>query len=155
MTTTSVAMPAAWARQFDGTTLATKLHVAAVLGTVDDAGWAHLAYLSVGEVLAHGTQTFSLTLWPSSRSTANLRCSGRGVLHAVADGSIWEARFVAKQRVGTDEQTIVFDADVVEVRQHSAPYAEVTGLVGFQLKDPLSTVNRWQRQIDRMRDSTG
>jgi hypothetical protein len=75
------------------------------------------------------------------------------VLQGAADGSVWEARFVAKPRASIDEQIIVFDADVVDVRQHSAPYAEVTGLVGFQLKDPVSTVKRWQRQIERMRQA--
>jgi hypothetical protein len=152
--TNATDMPAAWARQFDGTALETKLHVATVLGTIDEAGWPHLAYLSVGEVLAYGTRTFSFALWPASRSTANLRRTGRGVLHAAVDGSIWEARFAAKPRANTDEQLIAFDAEVTEVRQHSAPYAEVLSLVGFQLKDPASTLNRWQHQIERLRSSS-
>src|SRR5882757_4887427 len=110
----SVDLPAAWVVQFNGTDLETKLHVAAVLGTVDDAGWPYLAYLSVGEVLAHSSQRLSVALWPSSHSTANLQRVGRGAIHAVADGAIWEARLIARPREGVNE-LVVFDAEIVEV----------------------------------------
>jgi hypothetical protein len=49
---------------------------------------------------------------------------------------------------------VVFDATVIDVRRHAAPYAEVTGLIGFRLNDPVSTLDRWRRQIERIRAST-
>ncbi len=150
MTVISMDLPPAWVDQFNGLDLDSKLHVAALLLTVDDAGWPHLAYLSAGEVLAYDTHRVSLALWSASRSTANLRRVGHGVLHAAAESAIWETRLVAQPRADADE-LVVFDATVIGVRRHAAPYAEVTGLVSFRLNDPVSTLDRWRRQIERMR----
>src|SRR5882672_10865714 len=91
-------LPSEWVSQFDGTHLEDKLHVAAVLATVDAAGWPHLAYLSAGEVLLHGPRRMSLCLWSASRSTANLQRVGRGVLYAAAEGSVWETKLAAVLR---------------------------------------------------------
>src|SRR5258708_10186028 len=82
--TDSVELPHAWLGQFDGSNLENKLHVAAVLGTVDDAGWPHLAYLTAGEVLAHCLLRLSFALSPTSRIAANLLRLGHFLLHAVA-----------------------------------------------------------------------
>jgi hypothetical protein len=149
----STELPPAWVDQFNGLDLDAKFHVAAVLLTVDDTGWPHLAYLSAGEVLAFDTHRISLALWATSGSTANLRRAGQGVLHAVAAGAIWETRLLAQCRPTADE-LVVFDATVIGVRRHVAPYAEVTGLIGFRLNDPVSTLDRWRRQIERIRAST-
>ena len=150
-----VELPVTWMSQFNGLDLDTKLHVAAILATADDAQWPHLAYLSAGEVLTHDTQRLSLALWPASRSTANLRRVGHGVLHAVADGAIWETRLAARPREDDGAGGLaIFDADVIGVSRHAAPYAEVTGLIGFRLNDPVSTLDRWRRQIERLRLST-
>jgi hypothetical protein len=147
-------LPSAWVSQFDGTDLEDKLHVSAVLATVDAEGWPHLAYLSAGEVLVHSPQRVSVCLWPASRSTSNLQRLGRAVLYAAAAGVVWETKLVAVPRAGTDTPAI-FDADVIEVHRHAAPYAEVTALIGFRLIDPIFTVERWQRQIAQMRDPAG
>ena len=143
-------LPSEWVNQFDGTHLEDKLHVAAMLATVDAEGWPHLAYLSAGEVLVHASRRVSVCLWPTSRTTANLQRVGRGVLYAAAAGAVWEAKFVAVMRAGTNTP-VIFDADVIEVHRHAAPYAEVTALIGFRLSDPPSTVERWRRQIEAMR----
>ena len=144
-------LPSEWVSQFDGTRLEDKLHVAAVLATVDAGGWPHQAYLSAGEVLVHAPRRVSVCLWPASRSTANLQRIGRGVLYAAAAGAVWETKLVAVLREGTNTP-VIFDADVIEVHRHAAPYAEVTSLIGFRLSDPPSTVERWRRQIEQMRD---
>ena len=143
-------LPSAWISQFDGARLESKLHVSAVLATVDDEGWPHLAYLSAGEVLAHDARQMTFALWSASRSTANLLRTGRGVLYAEADGAVWETRLTVQSRADVTEPT-VFDAQLTYVRRHVAPYAVVTGLVGFRLQDPAATLERWRRQIDRMR----
>ena len=147
-------LPSEWASQFDGTHLEDKLHAAAMLATVDAEGWPHLAYLSAGEVLVHAPGRVSVCLWPTSRTTANLQRVGRGVLYAAAAGAVWEAKFVATLRGGSDTP-VIFDGEVIEVHRHAAPYAEVTTLIGFRLSDPPSTVERWRRQIEQMRDPGG
>jgi hypothetical protein len=75
---------------------------------------------------------------------------GRAVLHAVADGAVWEARLTSQPRADAKDLA-VFDAEIIDVRRHAAPYAEVTGLIGFRLHDPAATLDRWRRQIERMR----
>ena len=147
-------LPSAWVNQFDGTHLEDKLHVAAALATVDAEGWPHLAYLSAGEVLVHDPRRVSVCLWPASRSTANLQRAGRGVLYAAAAGAVWETRLVAVLRESTNTP-VVFDAEVIEVRRHAAPYAEVTALIGFRLSDPPATLDRWRRQVGQMQNPGG
>jgi hypothetical protein len=144
-------LPSEWASQFDGTHLEDKLHVAAMLATVDAEGWPHLAYLSAGEVLVHAPGRVSVCLWPTSRTTANLQRVGRGVLYAAAAGAVWEAKFVAVLRAGSNTP-VIFDAAVTEVHRHAAPYAEVTALIGFRLSDPASTVERWRQQIGDLKE---
>ena len=143
-------LPSAWIAQFDGADLDRKLDVSAVLASVDDEGWPHLTYLSAGEVLAHDARRITFLLWSTSRSAANLLRGSHGILHAVADGAVWEARLMSKPRANATELT-VFDAEVIDVRRHAAPYAEATGLIAFRLHDPAATVERWRRQIQQMR----
>jgi hypothetical protein len=143
-------LPSAWITQFDGANLDRKLDVSAVLGSVDDEGWPHLSYLSAGEMLAHDARRVTFLLWSASRSAANLLRLKQAVLHAVADGAVWETRLISQPRADAAELT-VFDAQVVEVRRHAAPYAEATGLIGFRLHDPAATLDRWRLQIERMR----
>jgi hypothetical protein len=147
-------LPSEWVSQFDGTHLEDKLHAAAMLATVDAQGWPHLAYLSAGEVLVHDPRRVSVCLWPASRTTANLRRVGRGALYVAAAGAVWEAKFVAVLRAGSNTP-VIFDTDVTEVHRHAAPYAEVTALIGFRLSDPPSTVERWRQQIETMRNPAG
>lgn len=144
-------LPSEWISQFDGTLLDDKLHVSAVLATLDADGWPHLAYLSAGEVLVQDHGRVSVCLWPASRSTANLQRAGRGVLYAAAAGAVWEARLVAVRRASSNTP-VIFDAEVIEAHRHAAPYAEVTALIGFRLSDPPATLDRWRRQIEQMRD---
>jgi hypothetical protein len=44
-----------------------------------------------------------------------------------------------------------FEAEVEAVRQHIAPYADVTGGVTFALHDPQAALPRWQRQVAALR----
>jgi hypothetical protein len=92
----------------------------------------------------------TLLLWSKSKSAASLLRVGRGILHAVADGAVWEARLLSHPRAKADEMA-VFDAQVIGVRRHAAPYAEATHLIGIRLHDPTATLDRWCRQVERMR----
>jgi hypothetical protein len=144
-----------WLGPFDGANLATELGRAAILSTVDAEGWAHQAYLSAGEILAQG-ERISLALWPSSRTTANLDRDGRGVLFTAYDGAVWEGRLELTRRPGPPaDGAVIFDGRVIASRRHAAPYAEVLGLVAFQLHDSAATLARWSAQLDRLRDRAG
>ncbi|RZN15045.1 hypothetical protein CWO90_42105 [Bradyrhizobium sp. Leo121] len=50
-----------------------------------------------------------------------------------------------------DVPLALFEAEVESVRQHVAPYADVTGGVTFALHDPQAVLSRWQRQIAALR----
>src|SRR5882757_9895987 len=146
------ALPTAWLAQFDGDALAAKLDISAVLATVDAEGWPHMAYLSAGEVLALGKDRLRLRLWPRSRSAANICGAGHAVLHAVADGAVWEARLTVRE-TRTVGDALLVDAGIAGIARHAAPYADATGLISFRLHDPAASVARWQAQVARMRVS--
>jgi hypothetical protein len=139
-----------WLAGFGGEELDGALNRAAILATVDDQGWPHQAYLGAGEILAHSTGV-SLALWESSRTTANIMRDGRAVLYIAALGSIWEARTTLKRRQTEGLSLAVFDGAIVGTRRHSAPYADVIGLLEFQLHDRQSTLDRWRKQIQLLR----
>ena len=143
-------IPHDWLTLFDGTQIEAKLHVSALLATVDEKNRPHLAFLSVGEVFVWQPRRVAVALWPTSRSTANFRRTGHATLYAVADGSVWEALLYLKRQVSSG--LALFDTDVENVACHTAPYAEVTGLVGFRLLDPASVTDRWRKQITVLRD---
>ena len=48
----------------------------------------------------------------------------------------------------------LFEAHVKQVRQHAAPYADVTTGVTFTLHDPEAVLARWQRQIAALREAS-
>ena len=143
-------LPNNWLSLFDGTGLEDKLHVSALIATVDELNRPHLAFLSAGEVLVWQPRRIAVALWPTSRSTANFRRIGHATLYGVADGSVWEVRLHLKRQVSGE--WALFDTDVETVTRHTAPYAEVTGLVGFRLVDPVSATDRWRKQITMLRE---
>lgn len=145
-------LPSTWLAQFEGARLEEKLGVSAVLATVDSEGWPHMAYLSAGEVLVHGPKQLGLALWPASQTCVNIRRLGQGVLYAAADGAVWEARLQVSLRQSEPAPSLFF-AEVLNVRRHVAPYADVMALINFRLIDPSSTIDRWRAQIERLRDS--
>jgi hypothetical protein len=150
------ALPASWWSHFDGEALQAKLDVAAVLATVDEEGWSHVTYLSAGEVLARRSGRLSIALWPGAQTAANLDRTGQAVLHAAADGAVWAVRARMGRRAPARAGTLaVFDGEILDVRRHAAPYAEVAGLVDFRLKAPSETLARWASQVADLRADGG
>lgn len=142
--------PASLLAQFDGTDLAGRLAVSAVLATVAEDGWPHIAYLSAGEVLALSAQRLRVRLWPGSGTAANLRRNGRAAFHAASAGAVWELRLETVDAVDTPD-SLILDMLIGQVVSHRAPYAEVRGMIGFALADEALTLARWQAQIAHMR----
>lgn len=142
--------PASLLAQFDGKNLEDKVAVSAILATVAEDGWPHVAYLSAGEVLVVSAGLLRVLLWPGSRTAVNLRRGGGAALHAAAAGTVWELRLGTVRTIDTSEFLVV-DLGVGQAIRHAAPYAEVLGMVGFVLKDEAATFERWRVQIAHMR----
>lgn len=143
-------LPEAWLRTFDGTDLAGRQDVSAILATVDADGWPHVSFLSVGEILVRDAAHLSLLLWPASTTARSIVRSNRAILLTAIEGSVWEARLDARVVQDGVEGATRFDARVTAARRHAAPYAEVTGMVGFRLHDPEDVLERWRGQIERL-----
>ena len=136
----------------DGTDLGVKIGEALQLAVSDDTGWPRLASLSVGEVLAVSATRMLLTLYTSSRTSAQLASRGRGLLVLVDDGAIVKLEFQASQLDESSGRT-TFQADIVGVERDEVPYARVTHGIGFELvADEEQVLARWRAQLDRLKE---
>ena len=142
--------PASLLAQFDGTNLEGKLAVSAVLATVAEDGWPHVAYLSAGEVLATSGHRLLVRLWPGSGTAANLRRGARAALHAACEGVVWELRLETVEMIDAPD-FLILDMRIQDLVSHRAPYATVLGMIGFVLQDEAGTLERWRAQIAHMR----
>jgi hypothetical protein len=119
------------------------------LATVNSDGWPNAAVLSAGEMIVMPNGRVRFVISPKSGTTANLMRDGRMTLSLALDGGICEMRMRAcKYSDGTPEVPLVFfEAEVEQVRQHSAGYAKVTSGITFSVNDPEAEQSRSQRQI--------
>ncbi len=150
--TTSRDIPDGVARYLDGTELLTKTQ-ALRLSTVDADGWPHAALLSAGDMLVIPPRHIRLALFPQSSMTSNLERVGRLTISLSFDGGICELRLRSRRLPHSSAELPLafFEAEVETVRQHIAPYADVTGGITFSLHDPQAVLPRWQRQIAALR----
>ena len=123
------------------------------VSTVNADGWPNAALLSAGDMLVMPNGRLRFVIWPNSGTAANLMRDGRVTFSLGLDGGICEMRMLArKYSDGTPEVPLAFfEAEVQQVRQHSAQYAKVTGGITFSLNHPATTQSRWQRQITVLR----
>ncbi len=145
-------LPSQVAQYLDGTNLLAKTQ-ALRLSTVDPQGWPHASLLSVGDMLAMPSGRLRFAVFAQSTTTANLKRDGRVTVTLSLDGGICELRMKCRalSPAPSDALLAFFEAELVEVRAHQAPYAAVTGGVTFALHEPQSVLKRWQAQIDTMR----
>lgn len=116
------------------------------LTTVDADGWPHVALLSAGELLVRDPGTLRLALHAGSGTTASLRAGGRGTLLAVLGDAALTVRLQATALGDLDVAGLAlaaFEARVVEVREHRAPYARLRTGITFELTDP-DVPERWR-----------
>ena len=123
------------------------------VSTVNADGWPNAALLSAGDMLVMPNDRLRFVIWPNSGTAANLMRDGRVTFSLGLDGGICEMRMQArKYSDGTPEVPLAFfEAEVQQVRQHTAQYAKVTGGITFSLNHPATTLSRWQRQITALR----
>jgi len=143
-------------RMLDGEALENLSHEAFELVTVAPDGGPHVALLSVGEVLATGPSELRLALWESSRTTANLRRTGRALLTLVHDGAYLKLRLEVEPTgsAGSGGRPLAaFRARVAELVEDRVPYAELTRGIGFDLNEPGPVLRRWREVLDELRDA--
>ena len=149
------ALPAEIARLLDGTRLEQRTGHVFELLTVSDAGWPHVALLSVGELLAVGANRLMMALWPTTNTTANVRRSGRAVLQLYHDGAAYRTRLDCR---GLDDalvegtQLAVFDCRVEQVQRDAVHYANLTSGPRIELADRRKVVDRWAATIAVLRE---
>jgi hypothetical protein len=148
-------LPGWLAALFDGADLAARVGQTFLLLTTDDAGWPHLAMLSVGELVAEGDQVLRAALWLHSASTRNLEHDGRGLLALVADGAGYYLRLRASRGadldLGEHGRLAFFRLQVEDVLEDAVAYARLTGGITFELAQPEQVLPRWQQTISALR----
>jgi Pyridoxamine 5'-phosphate oxidase len=153
-TARTTTLPAQVAGYLDGTDLLAKTQ-ALRISTVDAEGWPHASLLSAGDMLAMPSGRIRFVVFAQSTTTANLARDNRVTITLSLDGGMCELRMRCRRlaHASPDTPLALFEAEPVEVRMHKAPYATVSGGVTYALHEPQSVLQRWQKQIDAMRQA--
>jgi Pyridoxamine 5''-phosphate oxidase. len=153
-TASTTALPAQVAGYLDGANLLAKTQ-ALRISTVDAEGWPHASLLSVGDMLAMPSGRIRFIVFAQSTTTSNLMRDSRATITLSLDGGMCELRMRCHRLAHSspDASLAFFEAELVEVRIHKAPYATVSGGVTFVLHEPQSVLQRWQKQVDAMRQA--
>jgi hypothetical protein len=114
-----------------------------------EAGWPHLAMVSVGELVVAANGRLALALWPTSTCAGNLARTGRATLAVVADGFAFSLRCQVDDELpipaGEDPAMRAFVLRVAAAIEDAAPYADLLSGVTYRLHDAEATVARWRR----------
>jgi hypothetical protein len=114
-----------------------------------EAGWPHLAMVSVGELVVAADGRLALALWPTSTCAANLARTGRATLAVVIDGLAFSLRCQVDDELpiaaGEDPAMWGFLLRVTAAIEDAAPYADLLSGVTYRLHDPEATLVRWRR----------
>ena len=145
-------LPPKVAEYLDGTNLPGKTQ-ALRLSTVDAEGWPHASLLSAGDMLAMPSGRIRFVIFGQSTTAANLVRDGRVTITLSLDGGMCELRMKCRRLTGAPlgDAFACFEAELINARIHKAPYADVSGGITFALHEPRVVLQRWQRQIDAMR----
>ena len=142
---------------FDGADLEAHEGLTLLLLTTTDAGWPHLAMLSVGEIVAVGARELRLALWLNSTATTNLARTGQATLalvHAEAGYSLrCTARRGADLHLERSGRLAFFALRVEDVLEDIAPYAVLDSGVRFHLKEPDQVLPHWRATVAALREA--
>lgn len=120
------------------------------LVTADSAGWAHVAWLSAGEILVVSPSTLAMCLWPASTTTANLDRNGRALLQAVVAGAVVKLRLAVRpigQLTVGDMVFAGFLGELVDRAGDAVGYADVLSGPTYRLHSAADVTERWRRQL--------
>lgn len=148
----ATALPLAIARLLDGSDPGSHAGFTIQCVTVDPDGWARVALLSAGEVVAIDERHLRLALWPDSHTTANLTRERHGLLAFVFENVAYSVRVrvCRGEDVDSPGRLAVFDGLVIEVRRDSAAYAVLESGISFRLLDEPSVVDRWRATMEAL-----
>ena len=132
-------LPGALLSLLDGRDLPGRMAKAILIATVDTNGWAHPALLSYGEVVALDARRLRVATYRSSRTSANLRRSGRLTLCLIEAGLAYYVKAQAvEQRADAELPELArFEATVEQVlvdqaRDDLEPGARITRGIEFE-----------------------
>lgn len=138
----------------DGTDLDSKVGETVMLLTVSEAGWPHVALLSVGEVLAVRPDHVRVALWKGTRTGDNLRRTSRATLALVYRGAGYyvELQVLDTGNLDTGHTTLDrFSCRVTRVLTDVVGYATLTSGIRFDLERRNEVVSHWERTVEAMR----
>src|SRR3979411_3032534 len=122
-------LPDSVRRLLDGSNLASREVLTFMLLTTDDAGWPHMALLSVGELVAMDERTLRAGLWLHSSTRKTLTQAGRAMLTLIADGNGYYVRLAAQRGpdldLGAEGRLAYFVMQVEEVQEESVHQRQV------------------------------
>jgi hypothetical protein len=153
------ALPGALLALLDGRDLASRLGKAILITTVDEAGWAHPALLSYGEVAAVDAARLRLATYANSRTSDNLRRSGRLTLCFVEAGIAYYVKTSARELPAAPQPSGLarFEAAVEQVlvdqaREDLEPGARLTRGIEFEDgRPPSEQLTSWGAALRALR----
>jgi len=138
-------LPAALLSLLDGRDLPGRMGKAILITTVDAQGWAHPALLSYGEVVAVDARRLRLATYRSSKTSSNLRRSGRLTLCLIEGGMAYYVKTQALEQQAPPELAGLarFEVTVEQVlsdqaREDLEPGARITNGIEFDPGRPAS-----------------
>ena len=149
-------LPVALSGLLDGSDLASKEGVTALLLTMTDDGWPHLAMLSVGELVAVGPGSMRAALWPTSTATRNLTTTEQATIALVHKGVAYYVRCRSHRGddldvPSSDAGLAYFALEIADILEDVVPYAELTGGITFRLADTEQSLPRWRERVEALR----
>lgn len=149
-----VRLPPPVAALVDGRDLDRKIGPTISVMAAGEDLWPRLALLSVGEVLSSDGTDLRLALYGGSRTTAALTHSGKALVNVVLDGTIYKIRAEFERVDVTDDPLAYFLGHVDGVDEDRVGYAQITSGLSFELNDRKWALDRWAKQVDRLRRLT-
>ncbi|GGA30856.1 hypothetical protein [Paenibacillus physcomitrellae] len=144
-------LPAEVHQLLDGGSLAEKQGEALILSTVSEDGWPHTAMLSVGEVVAVSGSRLRIGLWPATATSSNMARTGQALLVAVYQGRVSYIKLKVKPPLPALQESDYprdrYEAEVVQVKQDAAKYAEIVSGIQIALHDPVEVISRWEATV--------
>ena len=118
--------------------------------TTSAEGWPQIAHLSAGEVLVDASSAIRIALWANTRNNAALRATQRATLMFVLDGEIIEIRCRCDAVRELPSNLEAFLLVPLEVRDKSAPYAEVVSGIAYRYREPANVSAHWRALRDAL-----
>ncbi len=151
---TEVRLPSAVADLLDGQELERKVGTTILLMAAGHDDWPRLALLSVGEVLSMSGVDLRLALYSGSRTTAALTESGRALLNVVLDGTSYKIEAELERRADNDGNLAYVYGHVTAIEEDWVGYAKITSGVTYELVDRRPVLQRWSKQVERLKRLT-